>query len=246
MLWDWSIAVSITLSLILGSVIASFFFKSIFSFKSEQNVTTMERELKDIKRSVFFHTGLSYLFQIFNSSVTIFSKVFEAPAILIYLLSVVWSNRQLIIFLGFSSSVAYAIFNNGDSLLSSLDNSYRCGILPIVNNLVFSVLHVVNYVFATIAPLWNTYFFLGRQLVIGTRLLLTNCASSTLSIASFLDGFATFIKTNFKVIIDYTGFAALSENNNLVVNEMDMWPLVVKKNALGALSFQNKTCICLS
>ena len=222
MLWDWSLAVSITLSLILGSVVASFFLKSIFSFKSEQNVTNMERELKDVKRSVLFHSGLTYLFQIFNSGVSIISKVFEAPAILIYLLSVVWSNRQLIIFLSFSSSVAYAIFNNGDSLLSSLDNSYRCGILPVVNNLVFSVLHVVNYVFATVAPLWNTNFFLGRQLVIGTRLLLTNCASSTLSIASFLGGFATFIKTNFKVIIDYTGFTALDENNNLVVNEMNI------------------------
>ncbi|MAD23098.1 MAG: hypothetical protein CMO44_02865 [Verrucomicrobiales bacterium] len=222
MLWDWSIAVSITLSLILGSVIASFFFKSIFSFKSEQNVSTMERELKDVRRSVFFHAGLTYLFQILNSTVTILSKVFEAPAILIYLLSVIWSNRQLVFFLSFSASVAYAIFNNGDSLLSSLDNSYRCGILPFVNNLVFSVLHVINYIFATIAPLWNTYFFLGRQLVIGTRLILTNCASSTLSIASFLGGFATFIKTNFKVIIDYTGFTALSENNNVIVNEMNI------------------------
>tara|TARA_B100000963_G_scaffold27079_1_gene20182 strand:+ start:2095 stop:7482 length:5388 start_codon:yes stop_codon:yes gene_type:complete len=222
MLWDWSIAVSITLSLILGSVVASFFLKSVFSFRSEQKVTDLEKDVSGLRRSVFFNLGLSYLILVINSLIEIGSKIFELPAIFIYLLSIVWSNRQLIFFLSVAASVSFAIFNNGHTFLSSLDNSYRCNVLPIVNNIVFSVLHVVNYLYATYAPLWNTYFFLNRQLFIGTRLILTNCATSTLSLVSFFKDSANFFKTIFVVTLEYLGFPLTSANNNLVVNEYNM------------------------
>lgn len=225
MLWDWSIAVSITLSLILGAVVASFFLKSIFAFKSDKS-TSLERELRNTRRSIFVNFGLSYIFQIVNSIVEICSKVFEVPAIIIYLLSIVWSNRQLLLFLLISSLTAYTVFHNGDSLLSSFDNSYRCWILPVVNNIVFSILHVGSYIYGTYVPLWNTVFFLNRQLIIGTRLILVSCATSTLTITSFFGGFATFIKVIFITMLDYLGLPTVTSNSNLVVNEFKMYAIV--------------------
>ena len=222
MLWDWSIAVSITLSLILGAVVASFFLKSIFAFKSDKT-TNAQRELRDTQRSIYVNFGLSHIFQIFSSFVEIVSKVFEVPAIIIYLLSIIWSNRQLIFFVSVSYTTAYAIFHNGDSFLSSLDSSYRCWVLPTVNTILFSVLHIVNYVFATFVPIWNTIYFLNRQLIIGTRLILLNCASSTLTITSFFGGFATFMQNVFTVPLEYFGFPTISATNSLVVNDFNMY-----------------------
>ena len=241
MLWDWSIAVSITLSLILGAVVASFFLKSIFGFESGKT-SNVKKLLKNTRRSIFVNFGISYILQIFNSFVEIVSKVFEVPALIIYLLSVVWSNRQLIFFLSVCSSTAYAIFHNGDTFLSSLDNSYRCWVLPVVNNVLFSILHVVNYIFATFVPLWNTFFFLNRQLIVGTRIILVNCATSTLTITSFFGGFATFIKNIFTVTLAYLGFPTLDANNNLVVNEYNMY--IITESFRKWLSWIPSVFIC--
>ena len=220
MLWDWSIAISLTLSLILGAVVASFFLKSLCQFKSEREKSTLERDVENLRLSMYVNFGTSYLFQIFNSLVEISSKVFELPAILMYLLSVLWTNRQLIFFVLGIGTMAISVHENGDSILNSLDNAYRCAVTPFVNNVIFSILHVVNYFWACFTPLWNAYFFMGRQLVIGTRLILTNCATSTLSIRSFLNGFATFGITLLQETIKFMGLDDIDPRTNLVTNTL--------------------------
>ena len=220
MLWDWSIAVSITLSLILGAVIAAFFLKSICKFRSEAPKTTLEQAVQSNRTNLYVNVGMIYLINIFNSIVEIISKVFELPAIFIYLLSIIWSNRQLLFLLLGIGSLAFSIHTNGDSILNRLDNAYRCAVLPFVNNVVFSILHVLNYIYATYVPLWNSGFILFRQLSIGVRLILINCAKSMLTVTGFLKGFADFAIVFLMEFIAFLGFGDLNPNNNMVTNTL--------------------------
>ena len=91
----------------------------------------VEQAVQSNRTNLYVNVGMIYLINIFNSIVEIISKVFELPAIFIYLLSIIWSNRQLLFLLLAIGSLAFSIHTNGDSILNTLDNAYRCAVLPL-------------------------------------------------------------------------------------------------------------------
>lgn len=217
MLWDWSIAVSITLSLILGAVVASFFLHSLCNFKSKET-SSLQRQVTNNRMALNVNMGVVYLVRVFNSMVEIASKVFELPGIAMQLLALSWSNRILLLLAIGAGAIATSVYNEGDTVLAAIDSSYRCAILPVVNNVLFSVLHVVNLIVATITPFYNAQFLLYRQLVRGTYQILMNCAASTLSLKTFFVGFSNVATTILQEILQFLGFQDLTAANNMLVN----------------------------
>ena len=164
MLFQWATSVTIVLSLILAAVVASVLLDNIFTFRSnrkkkddplEEALLVAKEERKLNTRNLYQQVTLVYVNQIFNSILTIIAKLFELPSIAVGSLTTLWQNRQIILLLSFTSAIAFIVWDNNPLVLEKLDGFYSCVVTPFVNNVLFSILHVVNLLWATFVPFYT-------------------------------------------------------------------------------------------
>ena len=139
---------------------------------------------------------------------SIFLSIFEIPVIVVHAFTVMTVNRQLIVLVTTTSLIGFMTFNNGPLLLEKFDGLYSCAITPFVNNILFSILYVINLVWAAFIPFYNIWVILFRQAITGTFLIATKCATSSLSLAGFIKDFAKYFTTIFEETVTFTGINA--------------------------------------
>lgn len=254
MLFDWAIGVSILLSIILAAFVASFLLDNIFTFKSNRKPTddsiqealhnaSVERRL--IQKKVNQQIAFVYLNQIFNSILEIFSKIFELPSILTYAITVLWQNRTVIIVTAIISSIAFATFENGPLVLEKLDGFYSCVVTPFVNNILFSILHIINLFWAAFVPIFNIFVILTRQLYTGTVFITTKCATSSFSLLQLQKDFVNFFIQIFEEVLNFTG---INDNNfsesNMIYNPFNVYPIAEKFRRIFYFIPQTFSCLC--
>jgi len=254
MLFDWAISVSILLSIILAAFVASFLLDNIFTFKtnrhpSDDPVTealyTARVERKLLAKKLNQQVAIVYLNQIFNSILEIFSKIFELPSIFTYAITVVWQNRTVIIVTAIVSSIAFATFENGPLVLEKLDGFYSCAITPFVNNILFSILHILNLLWAAFIPIYNIFVIMSRQLYTGTVFITTKCATSSFSIVRLQKDFVNLCITIFDEILNFTGLNDMNfGESNMFFNPFNIYPIVEKFRIMFYFIPNTFVCLC--
>ena len=132
LLWDWAIASSILLSIVLGAFIATFILDNIFVFKSnrypsddpieEQFQVAREERTRD-RKATYQQIATIYLNQIFNSVLEVVSLVFRLPNVAVHIITTTWQNRQLIIIGIGIGCLLYTSPSPRDGLLSRMPSS---------------------------------------------------------------------------------------------------------------------------
>ena len=238
MLFDWAISTTILLSIVLGAFVASFLLDNVFTFRSNRtpsddpiqeafHLAKEDRAL--VRKRMYQQIAITYLMQIVNSLITLVTFVFELPSVVTHAFRVLLQNRQQIVLISFTALVAFGLFENGPLLLEKFDGLYSCVITPFVNNIVFSALHIINLFWVVIVPYYNMIVILFRQVVTGTFLIASKCATSSLSIASFAEDSVGYFVAIFDSIIDFTGISAENfAENNMFFNTFNVYTINIK------------------
>ena len=254
MLFQWATSVTIVLSLILAAVVASVLLDNIFTFRSnrkkkddplEEALLVAKEERKLNTRNLYQQITLVYVNQIFNSILTIIAKLFELPSIAVGSLTTLWQNRQIILLVSITSAIAFIVWDNNPLVLEKLDGFYSCVVTPFVNNVLFSILHVVNLLWATFVPFYNIATLLTKQLFAGAFYILTKCGTSNLTLLGFQKGMTNFFveildQTLAFTGLDGTGFA----ESNMFLNDFKMYPIVARWREVFDFLPETFACFC--
>jgi hypothetical protein len=254
MLFDWAISVSIVLSIILAAVVASVLLDNIFVFRSnrspledpiEEALLVAKEERKRNRKSIYQQLAIVYANNIVTSCLTLFTTIFELPGIVIGAIRILWQNRQLLVLLLFTSSVAYVTYGNNALVLEKLDGLYSCAITPFVNNILFSILHVVNLFWASVTPFLNIITLLFRQLIAGSVLIASKCATSTLSVLRFQKDLTNVFVNIFTEILNFTGLTDNDfRNSNMFFNPFRVYPIAASWRELFMWVPETLACFC--
>lgn len=254
MLFDWAISVSIVLSIILAVVVATFLLDNLLTFRTnrvasddpiQEAFENAQLERRMAQKKMYQQIALVYVNQIFNSIISIGSKVFELPGFFTHVITVTWQNRRIIIIGSLLSVFAFGLFENGPLILEKLDGAYSCVITPFVNNILFSILHVTNLLWTSFIPYYNIWVILIRQIFTGTFLIATKCATSSLSLAGLLGDFVEYFITILQETLAFTG---ISTNNfaeqNMFTNEFIIHTISAKWRKIFQFLPDTLTCFC--
>lgn len=254
MILDWAISTTVLLSIILGAFVASILLNNVFEFRSnrfpkddpiEEAFAQAKINNNKLKKTMYQQIAFTYFNQILTSIVTIFLSIFEIPVIVVHAFTVMSVNRQLIVLVTITSLIGFMTFNNGPLLLEKFDGLYSCAITPFVNNILFSILYVINLVWAAFIPFYNIWVILARQAITGTFLIATKCATSSLSLAGFIKDFANYFTTIFEETVTFTGINADDfARNNMIYNEFKVYPIMEKWRYLFRFLPETFSCFC--
>lgn len=254
MLFDWALGTTILLSVILGAFVASFLLDNILTFRSnrypsddpiEEAFHQAREERGRIEKRMYQQIAITYLMQILNSLLTVTSFAFEVPSMVVHAFRVITQNRQIVLLVIFSSIFAIGLFENGPLLLEKFDGLYSCVITPFVNNIVFSVMNVFNIFYVTFIPIYNVYISLIKQMISGTFLIATKCATSSLTLAGFVQDSVAYFTEICTSALKFTG---ITDNNfatsNMLYNEFNVYTVHSKLRNLFRFIPETFSCFC--
>ena len=114
-----------------------------------------------------------------------------------------------------------AINSDITGALSTIDSFFRCLLQPLVQNVIFAILHVVRILFDGIIPIYNYYYMIISQLFKGSATLAIKCDIKNVyeTIKLVLQIFIA----QFESVSDWSGVGnGMSAENNIFVNEFNI------------------------
>lgn len=114
-----------------------------------------------------------------------------------------------------------AINSDITGALSTIDSFFRCLLQPLVQNVIFAILHVVRILFDGVIPIYNYYYMIISQLFKGSATLAIKCDIKNVyeTIKLVLQIFIA----QFESVSDWSGVGnGMSAENNIFVNEFNI------------------------
>ena len=250
LLWDWAIASSILLSIVLGAFIATFILDNVFVFKSnrypsddpiEEQFQVAREERTRYRKATYQQIAMVYLNQIINSILEVISLVFRLPNVAVHIITTTWQNRQLILIGIGIGALAWGLQIDAPFILEKLDGFYSCVVTPFVNNIVFSILHTTNIVWTAFVPFYNIWVLIVRQTINGTFLIATKCATSSLSIMTLLKDIVSYFVAILEQTLVFTGIVG---DGNLLDNSYNVYVINQKLREAFMWIPDTFSCFC--
>tara|TARA_B100001094_G_scaffold8493_2_gene7607 strand:- start:37291 stop:42633 length:5343 start_codon:yes stop_codon:yes gene_type:complete len=237
-LFEWSVAVSIVVSVSAAVFVALILLTNFFT---DNRASDRRKIFLESIKSVFSN----YLLQILNILLEIVRKLTELPTTLLIIWNTILSNLTLILILGILSGISYTIFNYDQYVLMSLDSFYRCNVTPFVNNILLSALHVLALIWGAILPILNFVFVLIRQILVGSFSIASKCTLTTFTYFDYIIGWTEVFVEFLLKFLDFTGATAgFTASNNFFVNRFDIVSIVAKVRELHAWIPSIFSCLC--
>lgn len=142
-------------------------------------------------------------------------------------ISFVTNNYWLIIRVLSVFGLIIAINTDPTGALATLDSFFRCLVQPLVQNVLFAILHVFRILFDAVIPIYNYYYMILSQLIKGSATLAIKCDIK--NVYETLKIILQIFISQFKSVSDWSGVAdGMSAENNIFVNEFNITEIVNK------------------
>tara|TARA_A100001015_G_scaffold319929_1_gene444552 strand:- start:618 stop:6323 length:5706 start_codon:yes stop_codon:yes gene_type:complete len=235
---EWSTAVSIVVAVVSASFVALLLLTNLFA---DNDASNRRKVILEAAKSAI----TSYILQFVNVLLEMIRKISELPTAFLIIWNTLLSSTTLIILILILSSVSYFIYNYDTFILMSLDSFYRCNVTPFVNNFVLSFLHAVAILWGAIVPIYNFFFVLLRQLIIGSFSIASKCTLTTFTFFDYIVGWTEVFIEFLTSVLKFSGATAgFSADNNFFVNKFDIASIVSKFRELHDWVPSIFTCMC--
>ena len=238
-MFDWAVAVSICVSVLVGAFLASVLLSNFIDVSQrvyETDLSPAEREMKKVKLAIAnlkSETNRNFAFTqmmlAVNAVLQIFNSLLQIPVQFVGAFNFWFSNRNLVVFAVVLTIVSFILMEDGDVVLTQMDLIYRCAVSPVVNNYLLNAMHLAGVIYASIAPIWNLVFVVLRQLVIGSFFILTKCGTSVLTIYGTVTAFVNIFKEWINETLRFIGLSnpdGIDGSSNFLVNTYNFVPMI--------------------
>lgn len=134
-----------------------------------------------------------------------------------------------------------AINSDPNGALTTIDSFFRCLVQPLVQNVLFAILHVVRIIFDAIIPIYNYYYMVISQLFKGSLTLAVKCDIK--NVYETLKIILQIFIAQFKSVSDWSGVGnGMSAENNIFVNEFNITEIFNKTQYV--IYHQNSVVSC--
>ena len=250
LVWDWAVASSILLSVVLGAAVATFVLDNVLVFRTnrrrhddpvQEQFAVAREERRLTRKNSYQQMALIYLNQILNSLLAMLFQLFQVFSIVTHVLTVLWENRSLLLIGLAFGGVAFALQEEAPLILEKLDGFYSCIVTPFVNNIIFSIMYTANLIFSAIAPIYNIIILLIRQIFIGSFQIATKCSTSSLSLSTFFQDIVQYFISILEQTLVFTGIVG---DGNILRNDYKIF--IVSENLRKAFMWlpDTFTCFC--
>ena len=127
------------------------------------------------------------------------------------------------------TAVAFVIALQADTpgFLKVLDKFFRCVLQPLVQNVLFVILHIVRIIVDLFLPAYNYYLMVYGQVFKGSLTLGVKCDAK--AVYESLKVFVQIFIAQFESITDWSGVSeGMSVENNIFVNEWNVTQVFMK------------------
>ncbi len=237
-LFEWSIAVSVVVAVVTATFVAMLLLTNFFT---DANSSDKRQLLLDNLKSFVSST----LLQCFNIFLEMLRKITELPTVFLIIWNTILSNITLLLLMLILSTFSYFMFQFDTYVLMSLDSFYRCNVTPFVNNVLLSFLHMVTLIWGAFIPIFNFFFVLVRQIIVGSFLLASKCTLTTFTYFDYIIGWTEVFVEFLLKFLDFTGASSgFTAENNFFVNRFDIASVFSKFRELHTWVPSIFTCLC--
>jgi len=223
MLQQFSFAITLVITAVLATVVASTLLVRYVFASNEPTPKSVRRELS----MVYFTSSVAA----FGSSIIEFVTL---PMFVINITKFCWSQRVVLIFAAGFCGVSYLIHYQEEVVLDTM-NALLCSGRYIVDYTVITIAYVAGLVSAAVIPIINVFISIIRQATLGTVAILGKCAEITIS-----NTFNDFVQLFLQTIRSFFNF--LQEGPSVAVYDVES--IVIKAQDLFLFAEKVLTCSC--